>query len=241
VGTSMLIQRLLMGFFWSSIFEMGRNVRNGNFDFMLAQPGNVLFMASTRKLDPDGLINSFVALAVVLYAARAYFSLAAAPDWAGALYDGAIRLCLETGHERETELVEMLTHELVHALLSRATEHRAPPWLQEGLAQWMEGRRTNGDAAQLVAFYEQGQGKQLRYFDDSWTRFSTGQARFAYAWSLAVVEMVEAEHGSDGINRLLEAERAESSREAALREGLRMNFSSLDEVTIDYLKKTYLQ
>jgi ABC-2 type transport system permease protein len=70
VGTSMLIQRLLMGFFWSSIFEMGRNVRNGNFDFMLAQPGNVLFMASTRKLDPDGLINSFVAGAVVLYAVR---------------------------------------------------------------------------------------------------------------------------------------------------------------------------
>jgi ABC-2 type transport system permease protein len=70
VGTSMLIQRLLMGFFWSSIFEMGRNIRSGHFDFFLAQPGNVMFMATTRKLDPDGLINSFVAIAVVLYAAR---------------------------------------------------------------------------------------------------------------------------------------------------------------------------
>jgi ABC-2 type transport system permease protein len=70
VGTSMLIQRFLMGFFWSSIFEMGRNVRNGNFDFFLAQPGNVMFMATTRKLDPDGLINSVVAGGVVLYAVR---------------------------------------------------------------------------------------------------------------------------------------------------------------------------
>jgi ABC-type uncharacterized transport system, permease component len=70
VGTSMLIQRLLMGFFWSSIFEMGRNVRTGNFDFMLAQPGNVLFMASTRKLDPDGLVNAVIATAIVVYAAR---------------------------------------------------------------------------------------------------------------------------------------------------------------------------
>ena len=70
VGTSLLIQRLLMGFFWSSIFEMGRNVRNGNFDFMLAQPGNVMFMASTRKLDLDGLANSFVAVAIVVFAAR---------------------------------------------------------------------------------------------------------------------------------------------------------------------------
>jgi ABC-2 type transport system permease protein len=70
VGTSLLIQRLLMGFFWSSIFEMGRNVRNGNFDYVLAQPGNVLFMASTRKLDPDSLVNSFVACSVVIYSAH---------------------------------------------------------------------------------------------------------------------------------------------------------------------------
>jgi ABC-2 type transport system permease protein len=70
VGTSMLIQRLLMGFFWSSIFELGRNVRSGNFDFFLAQPGNVMFMATTRKLDPDGLLNCFVAGGVVMYSVR---------------------------------------------------------------------------------------------------------------------------------------------------------------------------
>jgi ABC-2 type transport system permease protein len=70
VGTSMLIQRFLMGFFWSSLFEMGRNVRTGNFDFTLAQPGNVLFMASTRKLDLDGLMNSVIAAGVVAYSVR---------------------------------------------------------------------------------------------------------------------------------------------------------------------------
>jgi ABC-2 type transport system permease protein len=70
IGTAMLIQRFLMGFFWSSIFELSRNVRTGNFDFFLAQPGNVMFMATTRKLDPDGLANSFVALAVVIYSAQ---------------------------------------------------------------------------------------------------------------------------------------------------------------------------
>lgn len=70
VGTSLLIQRFLMGFFWSSIFEMGRNIRTGNFDFFLAQPGNVMFMATTRKLDPDSLVNSIMASAVVIYAAN---------------------------------------------------------------------------------------------------------------------------------------------------------------------------
>jgi len=70
VGTSLLIQRFLMGFFWSSIFEMGRNIRSGHFDFFLAQPGNVMFMATTRKIDPDSMLNSLVALSVVVYSAH---------------------------------------------------------------------------------------------------------------------------------------------------------------------------
>lgn len=70
VGTSMILQRLMMGFFWSNLFELGRNVRSGQFDFFLAQPGNPLFMVSTRKLDLDGILNSFIAIAVVIYSAQ---------------------------------------------------------------------------------------------------------------------------------------------------------------------------
>jgi ABC-2 type transport system permease protein len=69
VATAMLIQRFLMGFFWSSLFEMARNIRSGHFDFFLAQPGNIMFMASTRKLDLDSVMNSFVAMGVVIYSA----------------------------------------------------------------------------------------------------------------------------------------------------------------------------
>ncbi|MCF7687155.1 MAG: ABC-2 family transporter protein [Cephaloticoccus sp.] len=69
VGTAMLLQRFMMGFFWSSLFELARNIRSGYFDFFLAQPGNIMFMATTRKLDLDGVINCFVALAVVVYSA----------------------------------------------------------------------------------------------------------------------------------------------------------------------------
>jgi ABC-2 type transport system permease protein len=69
VGTSMIMQRLMMGLFWSNLFELGRNIRSGHFDFFLAQPGNPLFMVATRKLDLDGLLNVFVAVSVVVYAA----------------------------------------------------------------------------------------------------------------------------------------------------------------------------
>lgn len=70
IGTSMMTQRLLMGLFWSNLFEMGRNVRTGHFDFFLAQPGNLMFTVSTRKIDLDSLVNVAVAGALVYYAAN---------------------------------------------------------------------------------------------------------------------------------------------------------------------------
>jgi ABC-2 type transport system permease protein len=68
VGSSMIVQRLIMGFFWTNLFEMARNIRSGHFDFFLAQPGNPLVMVSTRKIDLDGLANCVVAIAVVVFA-----------------------------------------------------------------------------------------------------------------------------------------------------------------------------
>jgi ABC-2 type transport system permease protein len=68
VGSSMLVQRFIMGFVWTNLFEMARNIRTGHFDFFLAQPGNPLVMVSTRKLDLDGLANAVVAVGIVIYA-----------------------------------------------------------------------------------------------------------------------------------------------------------------------------
>jgi hypothetical protein len=70
---------------------------------------------------------------------------------------------------------------------------------------------------------------------------SSGQARYAYAWALAAVEAIEADSGSDGLDRLLDAERTEASGENALLQSLRTNYSSLDDSTAEYLRRTYLQ
>ena len=70
VGSSMLVQRFIMGFVWTNLFEMARNIRSGHFDFFLAQPGHPLVMASMRKVDLDGLANAVVAAAIVIYAVR---------------------------------------------------------------------------------------------------------------------------------------------------------------------------
>ena len=117
MGTSLLVQRLLLGFFWTNFFEMGRNIRTGVFDFFLAQPGNPLFMVSTRKLDLDGLLNSFVAIALVAYSVH---RLGIHPGVADVLLYGAL------------VLAALVIHYSILVLTSSATF-----WLQS--AQGIEG------------------------------------------------------------------------------------------------------
>jgi ABC-2 type transport system permease protein len=69
VGTGMLVMRLFMALFMTNLFAIDRHVREGTFDFFLTQPGNPLFMVSTRKIDLDGLVNAVMAAGVVVYAA----------------------------------------------------------------------------------------------------------------------------------------------------------------------------
>jgi tetratricopeptide (TPR) repeat protein len=180
-------------------------------------------------------------IGVILYTQETFFDVTRVPGWAGGLNDGRIRVPVQGLETVSDLLVRILKHELTHSFVFQKTSGRCPTWLQEGVAQWMEDRRTGADAAQLVAFYQDGKGKSLRYLDGPWMVLSSGQARYAYAWALAVVEAIEADSGSDGLDRLLDAERTEASGENALLQALRTNYASLDDSTAEFLRRTYLQ
>jgi tetratricopeptide (TPR) repeat protein len=180
-------------------------------------------------------------ITVIVYTREAFRELTGVPDWAGALNDGRIRVPVQGLETVPEALSRSLKHELTHSFLYQKTQGHCPTWLQEGVAQWMAGRRVGRDATQLLAMFQNGQRKPLRSLEGNWMKFSSGESWFSYQWSLAVVEGIEADSGSDGLDRLLDAERTESSGEAALLQGLRTNYPSLDEATVTYLRRTYLQ
>jgi tetratricopeptide (TPR) repeat protein len=177
-------------------------------------------------------------IAVILYTREAFRDVTHAPSWCGALNDGRIRIPVQGMETVSPELERILKHELTHSFVHQKTAGRCPTWLHEGIAQWMEGRRSGADAATLVAYFERA--KALRYYPGSWMNLTAPQARFAYAWALAVVEAIDAQSGWGAIDSLLDAERTETSGEAAVREGLHTTFSGLDDSTIAYLRQTYL-
>jgi len=178
-------------------------------------------------------------IGVILYTQDAFADITRAPGWVGALNDGRIRVPVQGLTSVSDQLSSELKHELVHSFVWQKTRGRCPGWLNEGLAQWMEGRRSDRDAAGLIAAYEQGQYIPLKNLEGSWTRLPAPAARFAYAWSLAAVESIIATSGTWGIERLFDRFDVDPSFEAAMRASIQTSYADLERQTVTYLRQTY--
>jgi tetratricopeptide (TPR) repeat protein len=178
-------------------------------------------------------------IGVVLYTQQAFRDITQAPTWAAAGNDGRIRVPVQGLTSVTDQLSGELKHELVHSFVWQRTLGRCPGWLNEGLAQWMAGRRSDRDAASLIAAYERGQYIPLKNLEGSWTRLPAPAARFAYAWSLAAVESIIATSGTWGIERLFDRFDADPSFEAAMRASIQTNYADLERQTVAYLRQTY--
>jgi len=178
-------------------------------------------------------------IAVILYTEQAFGDITRAPGWVGALNDGRLRVPVQGLNDVTPDLARVLKHELTHSFVGQKSHGHAPVWLQEGIAQWMEGRRSNFAAAALLNSAGQGMAPQLATMEGSWMNLPNNSAAFAYAWSLAVVESIIDAGGLSDISRLLDRIAAAPSTAAALRDTLHTNYDDLVLQTIAYLKREY--
>jgi hypothetical protein len=114
-------------------------------------------------------------------------------------------------------------------------------WLQEGIAQYMEGKRSGASAASLVATFNAHMDVSLASYEGSWLNLEPDAATAAYAWSLANVEAIVAIDGMAQLSVVLDRIAAGSTTEDALRSVLQMNYGDLALATAGYLRRTYLE
>jgi len=180
-------------------------------------------------------------IGVILYTGQQFEDITRAPAWVGAINDGRIRVPVQGLTSVNDQLSRVLRHELAHSFLQQKTRGRCPAWLQEGIAQWMEGRRSGASAAGLLATYDQHAAIPLSSLEISWMQLSGTGASFAYAWSLAAVEAILANGNMAELVQLVDAVTSTGSTEAAVREVLHESYAELEKQTADYLRGAYIR
>jgi hypothetical protein len=178
-------------------------------------------------------------ISVVLYTQEAFADITKAPKWVGALNDGRIRVPVQGLNGVSPELSRVLKHELTHSFIQQKTRGHAPTWVQEGLAQWMEGLRSGDNAGVLLEAHARGSGPALSALEGSWMSLKEPAVHDAYAWALANVEYLVVEDGMSDVERILDRLATGESTEAALRNVLHDDYGGLEQSTADYLQKTY--
>jgi tetratricopeptide (TPR) repeat protein len=179
-------------------------------------------------------------IGVILYTDQAFADITRAPSWAGAINDGRIRVPVQGLSSVTSDLAHVLKHELTHSFVGQKSHGRAPTWVQEGVAQWMEGRRSNSAAAAIVEMAGQGQAPHLQQLEGSWLGLPSGAAAIAYAYALAAAESIIQAGGVSDISHLLDNIATAPSMESALRDTLHSDYADLDQQTITYLRNEYV-
>ena len=178
-------------------------------------------------------------IGVILYTQQAFADITRAPGWAGALNDGRIRVPVQGLTQLTPELSRVLKHELTHSFVRQKTRGRTATWIQEGLAQWMEGKRSGDVATALLQNYDANRFIPLGALEGSWMQLPGDAAAYAYAWALANIEYIVQVNGMVDVERILDRIAAGSATEAAVHEVLHSNYEDLMQSTAQYLRKTY--
>jgi tetratricopeptide (TPR) repeat protein len=136
------------------------------------------------------LLNTYPAEAVtvVLYTNRQFMDITRAPAWAGGAYDGRIRLPVGGAMRVPAELDRVVTHELVHAMVtSAALGGRVPAWVNEGLATHLE---STSHAWVNTVIARSGIVIPLEQLDQPFGNLDSQVANLAYAESAVAARLL---------------------------------------------------
>ncbi len=185
----------------SSIFTVSYDQRGGP---DLAR--TVLDLLESAMRDVTGELGLFPTtnVEVVLLPDRTFREVNEVPGWVGGLYDGRIKFPAGNLRGDSEHLGRLARHELTHALLHQAVG-RSPGWLEEGLAQLMEGG--DGETANALVRSAAADGRliPMEKLTGSFVSMAdTEQVSLAYAQSLSFCRWLRERHGKYTVRLYLE-------------------------------------
>lgn len=191
-----------------------------------------------RDLERDLEMAPREPILVILYTGQAFYDVTQAPSWTGALFDGKIRVPVEGLSGVTPGLSSVLKHEMAHSFVRARSRSRCPSWLNEGLAQVLEGKSSERFASRLAEMYRTGNGLHLADLAEPFSRLDPALVPAAYATSLAAVEMLRNRQGLADLGKVLDGLAAGSSMDASLRGVFGLNLEETEKQLAGYLQKS---
>jgi len=177
-------------------------------------------------------------ITTILYSATQFMDVTRAPAWSGGIYDGKIRIPVGGLRERTAVLEKVIFHEYTHAVVHRLGGGRVPVWLNEGIAQYEDGR--NRDSDDLFRYLASAENLvPLKYLEGSFMGLNQNQAIVAYGEALSAVKYILDEYGMGMFTRLVNNYKDGKDSEAAIKDTFQMTYKEFQESWIRNLKKRY--
>jgi tetratricopeptide (TPR) repeat protein len=158
------------------------------------------------------------------------------PEWAEGMNDGTIRIPAQGLEKPTPHLIRVLRHELAHSFVAERTGGNCPTWLQEGIAQWLEGGDPAREDTRLAIAARQKQLVPLLTLEAPFRNLSEFDAAIAYAESLSAVHHIVKRRGEAGVVRLLSALADGLPSEEALPVALALSYPEFQKSWEDSLK-----
>jgi tetratricopeptide (TPR) repeat protein len=170
------------------------------------------------------------ALTAVLYADREFQGATNAKGWAAGIYDGKIRVPIRNFTKSKIQISSTLIHEYTHFVVGKLAT-RVPAWLNEGLAQRMEGNDPKAKDGYLRNLKRQGSLKKLQVLTASFaTMLDSRAVRLAYAQSLSFVGFLERTYGMSRIIEVLRHMGKGTNPDDSLRRSMGRSLAELEKL-----------
>jgi tetratricopeptide (TPR) repeat protein len=200
--------------------------RTGYFDIRFEGGENrelaerILYMLEDIR-DRQGTLFGWQArkeIGVVLYSDQQFLDITNMASWAGAAFDGKIRIPVAGIRNDGITLDRVLTHEFVHALLFEIGGKKFPGWFSEGLAQYQEGQ-SNAEAGYIP----------LTQMRSPFMRLEKEEARKAYGASLSAVKFLIDDNGWDMVRLFVNNMGKGGDFETTFRETFNLSVEQFDQ------------
>lgn len=210
-------------------FEGGENATAGHLIGLLLEEAYIK-VGSDLNFYPDDRIEA------LLYSRESFRDITRSPSWAGAIFDGRIKIPAGGITEKTSELEKVIFHEYTHAVVRRLSNGRAPTWLNEGMAQYEEGRSSAQYREQLKEAAS-GDKLKLRYLEGSFMGLSSSGAQAAYLVSLSATEYMIREFGVSSVRRVFEGLAKGQSLDGAMQSAIYMSYDEFEKSWTESLKR----